>query len=696
MLNAFVLPIPSLALPTPSQKSASRRFPLSSFSAAMSKPENLRRESDLSALKEERKNNAIPWSISPFQQPGSVDSEEELTELEPGELRVRSAEEVPFIDLLLEIAMTTAGLTRLVSQDHGAPEMFYSDSMRYEPSDMQVFVQLIVFSAMAAFTDAFDITNGIASDPTQGQINNLLSYGGFNKGDVSAQMFRNNRLPVLNARGISMSMGLSRMVLLIQYLAACFFAAFAILFIGGDNGPSTTLNIIKVVLWFLPIFVEVISHFVALHLPGFVGYTTEGIYARSGTVFLIIMGAALDKITGGFKNLVGNAGLGAQGIPVFGAAAVIFIGFFSLFFATPGSNRETSSRRTLAWFFSQFCFLSALIVTLQAVANSISFVNLNGALLKIDGAIQDAVQWQLNNTLGTNLTASTFPNSVSLFNDLGLSFEDTIDELNADLYLGQQQNSTLIWLAGAIQTELAVFGEVLSPEILDATPDQSSLLFAKLNALLATDPTNTTALNYASLQDIYSGILKDRGSSALWLYPAAGATILGLVLMSCIKGMPRDKYEWGILGTRCTIGTATCFLAILDIGSSKPIYDADGNMTDSKIWFLALAEGHWLLILLALIMALIQITENVGQVFAYLGNRSYHSFEHLDFINGPERRRTQRRQVQYQRTYTVDKEDYDDKLEDKQVGYSYPNPYEHTYHDRDADTGIVTSPRSGM
>lgn len=121
--------------------------------------------------------------------------------------------------------------SRLVSQDHGAPEMFYSDSMRYEPSDMQVFVQLIVFSAMAAFTDAFDITNGIASDPTQGQINNLLSYGGFNKGDVSAQMFRNNRLPVLNARGISMSMGLSRMVLLIQYLAGTFCLSLIVIFI---------------------------------------------------------------------------------------------------------------------------------------------------------------------------------------------------------------------------------------------------------------------------------------------------------------------------------------------------------------------------------------------------------------------------------------------------------------------------------
>ena len=103
--------------------------------------------------------------------------------------------------------------------------------MKYESSNVQVFVQLIVFSAMAAFTDAFDITNGIASNPTQGQINNLLSYGGFSKGDVSAQMFRNNRLPVLNARGISMSMGLSRIVLLVQYLAGAFLLNLIVIFI---------------------------------------------------------------------------------------------------------------------------------------------------------------------------------------------------------------------------------------------------------------------------------------------------------------------------------------------------------------------------------------------------------------------------------------------------------------------------------
>lgn len=62
-----------------------------------------RRASDLSTLREERKNNALLWSLSPFRQPGSEDDAEEITELEPGELRVRSVEEVPFIDLLLEI-----------------------------------------------------------------------------------------------------------------------------------------------------------------------------------------------------------------------------------------------------------------------------------------------------------------------------------------------------------------------------------------------------------------------------------------------------------------------------------------------------------------------------------------------------------------------------------------------------------------
>jgi hypothetical protein len=80
----------------------------------------------------------------------------------------------------------------------------------------------------------------------------------------------------------------------------------------------------------------------------------------------------LDKITGGFRLIIGSTGLGRDGIPLFVSAAVIFIGFFSLYFGTPGSTRELGRTRALAWFFSQFFFLAALIVALQGSVRSFS------------------------------------------------------------------------------------------------------------------------------------------------------------------------------------------------------------------------------------------------------------------------------------------------------------------------------------
>jgi hypothetical protein len=166
------------------------------------------------------------------------------------------------------------------------------------------------------------------------------------------------------------------------FSSLCYFAAFFILGTGSSSsGPSEAVEITKLALWYLPIFVEIISHFVALSLPGFVRYSTDSVYKRSGTVFLIMyvyflpapfpmlmghrLGAGLDKITSGFQTIVGNTGLSRDGIPVFISAAIIFIGFFSLYFGTPGSARELGPARALAWFFSQFFFLAALIVALQ-------------------------------------------------------------------------------------------------------------------------------------------------------------------------------------------------------------------------------------------------------------------------------------------------------------------------------------------
>jgi hypothetical protein len=143
-----------------------------------------------------------------------------------------------------------------------------------------------------------------------------------------------------------------------------YLCAFILLYTKTPAGAKP-LSAIKIVLWYLPIVVEVACHYVALHLSHFVRYPSSSIALRIGTVFLIILGAGLDKITGGFKSIVGNGGLKFDGVHILIAASLIFIALFSLYFQTPGSSDRLGRKRLLTWFFSHFLFFSALIITLQ-------------------------------------------------------------------------------------------------------------------------------------------------------------------------------------------------------------------------------------------------------------------------------------------------------------------------------------------
>lgn len=55
-----------------------------------------------------------------------------------------------------------------------------------------------------------------------------------------------------------------------------------------------------------------------------------------------------------------------------------------------------------------------------------------------------------------------------------------------------------------------------------------------------------------------------------------------------------DKWEWAIILSRYLVGSGICFLALLDIGSSKPIFDSQSNQTDSVIWVVARGQGNML------------------------------------------------------------------------------------------------------
>ena len=151
------------------------------------------------------------------------------------------------------------------------------------------------------------------------------------------------------------------------FSATCYFIAY---FVIGNN-PNRTDQIVKIILWYLPLLVEVAAHFVAASVPGRVRYPTEAMYERSYTVFIIILGGGLDKITNGFQYIVGNISLGLESLSIILCAAIIFILIFTLYFSTSEGDKA-GNRRALASFFFQFFFLSSLIVTLQGIAQMLA------------------------------------------------------------------------------------------------------------------------------------------------------------------------------------------------------------------------------------------------------------------------------------------------------------------------------------
>ena len=143
----------------------------------------------------------------------------------------------------------------------------------------------------------------------------------------------------------------------------CYFVAYGII----GKSPDKTDQVVKLFLWYLPLLAEVASHFIAATRPGRVRYPAEAIYARSATVFIIILGGGLDKITNGFQYIVGNVSIGFQSLGLLLCGVVIFILLFSLYFGSSEGDK-LGSRRALAQFFFQFFYLSAVIVTLQGIA----------------------------------------------------------------------------------------------------------------------------------------------------------------------------------------------------------------------------------------------------------------------------------------------------------------------------------------
>jgi len=293
--------------------------------------------------------------------------------------------------------------------------------VRFRQSDtlnrLAAILQLSIFASLSAFTAEFDITAGLgSSQPNQfdNETKIIQTHLNFSTvGSVHQHSFPEDDISVLHFKGISMTMALSRLLLMVQYLivlayalyrrpgpisirsffttstalithivsllfsAALFFAAFGVV----RNNPSTQDNIAKIVLWYTALTVELLAHFVPplFHLSGHVQYPPASLYSRASILFLVVLGQELDKLTGTFRLIVGPVGFGVTSTFMLISTGIILVGQFYFFLGTPPLKTKTS--RGLAWFFGQFIYTMALIILLSCEKRCIYAPNPGSLLL---------------------------------------------------------------------------------------------------------------------------------------------------------------------------------------------------------------------------------------------------------------------------------------------------------------------------
>ena len=94
-------------------------------------------------------------------------------------------------------------------------------NVRFRQSDWMhrlfVFLQLFTFCAFAAFTNNFNIFSGLRQDTIDEGFNLKFQEEDDPSGEINELLRISTRLPTLNARGVSIIMAFSRLVLLVQY-----------------------------------------------------------------------------------------------------------------------------------------------------------------------------------------------------------------------------------------------------------------------------------------------------------------------------------------------------------------------------------------------------------------------------------------------------------------------------------------------
>ncbi|KAJ1304851.1 hypothetical protein OPQ81_005984 [Rhizoctonia solani] len=510
-----------------------------------------------------------------------------------------------------------------------------------------MFLQLLVFGALAATTRGFDISNYILHSPgsTELHVYDIMT--------IEPERYKAERLTKISLRVITLVVALSRAFLLIQHLRVLIYAkltskkgrfprrllivpAGLIISTGLLFGSfSITMNKwglepygakIKYALWGIAILVEMIAHIIRTQLE-----INQGIRLRShGSIATrlcgittIIVGEGINAIAGTFYAILQAPGF--SGPTGAGVVCCAFIVFFLVYLYFEGAAPLKTVRRRAAWVMMHLPWLLSVILLLEGIKNQLLLSSFLNSALHIMLKLLDTIASLQN--MGDNVDMDQVMRPLLL--QAGLSWEEEANHLRALV------NTTVVGGASEEATNAAqmdAYGVWIS-RILLSTTLNSYLTFMDNGTISDENYSvirkyqndfNFTLQDFRALQTNdsmpqYGQIVENLISSSLvnarYIMAMCGLTFITLASLNLIQSWPRDRFQWASIFSRYAMGIAMISLLLLNIGEIQHWFAWDDAEAAKRAAVFNWVDTNWVIPTVALAYG-IQFIVDTALVYA--------------------------------------------------------------------------------
>ncbi|CAE7231367.1 unnamed protein product [Rhizoctonia solani] len=457
-----------------------------------------------------------------------------------------------------------------------------------------VFLQLCVFGALAAFTSKFDVTAFVGSDDRDPAQKALDTFNGVSLDQQAANNYVAQRVPEVSFFGIALVVGISRVLLCLQYIRVWLYAhdkrdpavvvkplamfisaglwcgSFAMLFTARYTNNAAHIS--KFIMWGVASAIEVAGHFFsppASHLRSMGSLT-----ARLATLVTIILGEGLNGITGTLRFAATSLGFNLRCVALVLCTAVVVYLTFYLYFE--GTRPRISKNRRSLWICLHLPYMLCVILFMEGLKNILLYT-----------ILYNSIEFTITKFLSILEAAASTDNMIPVLNQtmtpflakIGFSWDDGWTKV-MQASTAAMNNSTTNQTAAF---EAAFIGEmyrllmnmtvqvVKSFESEEQSPaaELAILQYLRNDSVVAIDTADLASSILPEFTKVLAALLEPHVQGARWINALAGGTLIFLALINITQSWPKDRYAWGSAISRFLNGTLLLALLFMNVGSGE-------------------------------------------------------------------------------------------------------------------------------